>query len=170
MNLSTLPIIYTNQIKDLEKKGSVSMAEACLLRYSRALETQIQQSFKSITNALAREMAQEFGGRIKFVQIDNGGKLTAGGRLRKWQEGTVRGFSDIMLLMSTKCGQYNKVIFVEAKRIGAKHEIKIGSDQLECQKWLSEMGWSAYITNNPAYFREVICKEIKDFFKEYGLE
>lgn len=149
------PIIYNKDIKELEKKQSISPDELALLKLGKQpLEKKIQEACRIIF-----ESQFDYRG---FVSIDNGD--TAGGKLLDYQRinlyknkkktGTKHGFPDTMLIVK------NKIAFVEFKRIGAPSQIDIKQDQLDYQKWLQDMGFKAYITNNPIYFKNVILKEL----------
>ena len=148
------PIIYNKDIKGLEKKDTLTTDEMILLRLGQGcLEKVIQETCHNMFNL-------KFEQGI-FVAIDNGD--TAGGKLKPYQRivlyknkkklGTKSGFSDVMLIRK------GKVAFVEFKRIGCPSEIDIKPEQLAYQKLLQDMGFKAYITNNPVYFNNVILKE-----------
>lgn len=161
------PIIYNSDIKQISTKPSITPMEATLLRYENALETTIQQHCRNIFLRMSQEIKVKYkGARLKFVQIDNGANLSVGGKIRKWKEGTVADFPDVLLLASTPCKQFNMIGFVEFKRIGTPSQIKIKEGQLECQKDLQDMGWPSYITNNPFYFEQVICQRFVEFFEK----
>lgn len=151
------PIIYNKDIKGLEKKDTLTTDEMILLRLGNScLEKVIQETCHNMFNLKFEEGI--------FVAIDNGD--TAGGKLEPYKRivlyknkkklGTKSGFSDVMLIRK------GKVAFVEFKRIGCPSQIDIKPEQLDYQKQLQDMGFKAYITNNPVYFNNVILKEFAE--------
>lgn len=141
--------------------------EASMLRLEGMLETRVQQSCRRIFLEMAKQIQiLHKGARLRFVQIDNGADLTVAGKIRKWAEGTNPDFPDVLLLASTPCGQFNKVEFVEFKRIGSPSQVQIRDGQLQCQKDLQAMGWPAEIINNPIYFEQIICARFWEFFNK----
>jgi len=142
-------------------------------QFATLKESDIQQYFHKSFNATASEL--KFGNKgleLEFVQNDNGD--TAGGSLtqiqrmvlykRKKAEGSRKGYPDCSLHFS-KLNHYPQTIFCEVKKIAAPSAINLREEQLEWFLKLNRMGFKSYITNNPIFFREVILKEIKDFFK-----
>lgn len=161
-------LLQNKDIAVVEKSSKTSALTPyglSIIRHKGLKETQVQQScVKTIKNY---SLTLKKGCKVKFVQIDNGGKLTDWGRVRKYQEGTYSNFCDAMIILSK--GNQNKIIFVEFKRIGNKSQI-IGDEQhftkqLEEIEDLQNSGFSAYITNNTIFFENVILEEIKSFFK-----
>jgi hypothetical protein len=165
-------LLQNEDIAAFEKLPKLTPAGLAILRHKGLKETQIQQSCVRMVKNYALTLKKDC--KVKFIQIDNGGKLTDGGRIRKFQEGTYSNFCDAMIIVSK--GKQNKVIFVEFKRIASKSGI-VGKknkrtgrydhfeDQLKEIEDLQESGFSAYITNNTIFFENVILEEIKDFFK-----
>jgi len=158
-------LLQSKDIAAVEKLGTVKTSELAILRHKGLKETQIQQSCVRMVKNYALTIKSDC--RLKFIQIDNGGKLTDWGRIRKFQEGTYSNFCDAMIIVSK--AKQNKVIFVEFKRIASKSGIvgdeKHFENQLKEIEDLQESGFSAYITNNTIFFENVILEEIKDFFK-----
>jgi hypothetical protein len=161
-------LLQNKDIKAVEKLNILKTSDLAIIRHKGLKETQIQQSCVRMIKSYALTLKKDC--RVKFIQIDNGGKLTDWGRIRKFQEGTYSNFCDAMIIFSK--GDRNRTIFVEFKRIGSKSEI-IGDEehfenQLKEIEDLQESGFSAYITNNIIFFENVILEEIKDFFKAWS--
>lgn len=147
--------------------------ELIIHRLAQLKETDVQQYFHKQVVSLDYELKQlnKFN-KVAFVQIDNGD--TAGGQLtqlqrmalykRKKAEGSKKGFSDSMILFSSAKMKYRDVVFCEIKKIVAPSGIHLTEEQLEWFITLNNMGFNAYITNNPIFFRDVVLKNIKDFF------
>lgn len=178
INLEQKAIIYNSDIDNLYKKSSMSSNEAVLLRYKGALETKIQSHiYTNFKNFKLYILNKYPGAKLHFVQFDNGGKMSKTierggkiiytGRLQKTREGTQKGFCDLGIFLSTSSGQFNQIIFVEAKRVGTPSQIKINPEQQSWFEELNSMGWKCHITNNPLYFSKIICKEIEAFFEYY---
>lgn len=158
-------LLQNKDIAAVEKLDTLKTSDLAIIRHKGLKETQVQQSCVRTIKNYALTLKKDC--KVKFIQIDNGGKLTDWGRIRKFQEGTYSNFCDAMIIVSK--GKQNKIIFVEFKRIASKSGIvgdeKHFENQLKEIEDLQESGFSAYITNNTIFFENVILEEIKDFFK-----
>lgn len=153
------PIIYNKDLREIQKKQQISTDELFLLQFASNKKGCLEKQIQEICHIM---FCNKFDGR-GFIAVDNGD--TAGGNLKPFQRialyknkkkmGTKHGFPDVMLIVK------NKIVFVEFKRIGTPSQIDIKQDQLDYQKWLTDNGFKAYITNNPLFFRDVILKEFK---------
>jgi len=151
--------------KDIPKDPNTA-AELILSRFHNALETKIQQHCHKEFNALASEVQFKYGKKLmEFVQVDNGGKMGIRQKSKKKAEGTKAGWPDCELILGSPCGQCPISIFVEFKRIGTPSQIHITDDQKHYHDWLNKIGFKAYITNNPIFFRDVILGEVRKFYK-----
>lgn len=159
--------------KDIPKNPNTAN-ELIISRLSSLKETDIQQHFHKEANLLACELkAKNKFNDLTFVQVDNGD--TAGGGLsqiqrmvlykRKKAEGSKKGFPDVMMPFYCSNLNYRDVVFCEVKKIAAPSGIHLREEQLEWFLRLNSMGFKAYITNNPIFFKNVVLKEIKDFYK-----
>jgi hypothetical protein len=172
-----VPAEYLHKInllfnKDIPKTPS-NANEVLIWQLANAKETNIQQHFHKETNLLACELKKlnKFN-MLEFVQIDNGD--TAGGSLsqiqrmvlykRKKAEGSKKGFPDIMIPFYCSNLNYRDVVFCEVKKIAAPSSIHLTEEQLNWFITLNDMGFHSYITNNPIFFRDVILKEIKNYY------
>lgn len=154
------PLIYNKDIKKLEKIDGLTPDEWQLVTLHNALETKIQQICHNIFNNTI--LSNINNNKIaEFVQVDNGGKLKPCGKIRKYKEGTKKGWPDVFLIFGKK--GYNKIIFIEFKRIGCLSSVQITPEQQYYHDWLNGIGFTTYITNNPIFFKNVICKEVTDF-------
>lgn len=143
------PLIHNSDLKAIEKKAqnqAISAMEADLLRHKGLSESRIQQACKKRFEAM-------FGNKAKFIQIDNGGKMGIGQKIKKKREGTVAGAPDVMLIGK------NKIAFVEFKRVGSPSEIEPTQEQKEMREFILSCGFPAYLCNNTVYFDRVICEE-----------
>lgn len=174
---SLVPKEWRNRInllfnKDIPKQPNTA-DDLIVTRLATLKETDMQQFFHKSFNLLASEL--KFGNKnleLEFVQNDNGD--TAGGSLtqiqrmvlykRKKAEGSKKGYPDCSLYFA-KPNYYPQTIFCEVKKIAAPSGINLREEQLEWFLKLNKMGFKAYITNNPTFFRNVILKEIKDFMR-----
>lgn len=149
-------------------------ADALIIhRLAQLNETDVQQYFHKQVVALNYELKQlNKLNRVEFVQIDNGdgaaGNLTNNQRMalfsRKKAEGSKKGFSDSMILYHSAKVDYRDVVFCEIKKIDAPSGIHVTEEQLNWFITLNDMGFDAYITNNPIFFRDIVLKNIKKFF------
>jgi hypothetical protein len=145
------PLICNSDIREiqkkLEKKGSIYMDESTLLREATLSESQIQQACRRIFLA-------KFGNKVKFMQIDNGGKMSIILRKKKAREGTVEGAPDVLLLGKNRTG-----MFVEFKKIGKPCEVEPREEQIETHEFLRDCKFPVHVVNNTVYFEKVICVE-----------
>lgn len=167
-----LPKINLLFNKDIPKIPNTA-DELIIHRLAQLKETNIQQHFHREFNLLACElkMLNKFN-RLEFVQIDNGdgaaGNLTNNQRMalfsRKKAEGSRKGIPDIMMPFFASNLNYRDVVFCEVKKIGAPSAIHLTQEQLDWFITLNDMGFNSYITNNPIFFRDVVLKNIKEFY------
>ena len=166
-------LLQNKDLPNLKKATRFSTYELELVNHKGKKETFIQQACVRLIKACAASLPK--GSSLKFIQIDNGGKQSAGGRMRKYCEGTYACFPDAMII-ATKNGK-SKVFFVEFKRVDSQSAImgeknKITGrhdhfeDQLEEIESLVESGFSAYMTNNTVFFKNVIIEQIMEFFNK----
>jgi len=147
------PIIYNADLK--------SAMNLTLLR-QKPQETYIQQSCKVIFDGIKLEMRDRF--EMDFMQVDNGGKQTQGGKFRKKSEGTIKGASDVQLWFHCKKTGLSKMVLCEFKRIGTPSQIDIKEEQIVFQRqWKQFYNCEGFITNNPLYFEW----KIYDILKKY---
>jgi hypothetical protein len=167
-----LPKINLLFNKDVPKEPKTA-DELLIYRLAQLKESDMQQYFNKQVIALDYEVKQlNKLNQIHFVQIDNGdgaaGNLTNNQRLallsRKKAEGSKKGFSDLMILFEACNIRYRDIVFCEAKKIAAPSGIHITEEQLKWFIILNDMGFDAYITNNPIFFRDVVLKKIKNYF------
>lgn len=147
------PIIYNTDIKN---------ALNLILLQQKPQETYIQQSCKTIFDRIKLEMRDKF--EMDFMQIDNGGKQTMGGKFRKKAEGTIKGASDVQLWFCCKKTNISKMVLCEFKRIGTPSQIDIKEEQVAFQeRWKQFYNCDGFITNNPLYFEWKIYDILKNF-------
>lgn len=167
-----LPRINLLFNKDVPKIPNTA-AELIIYNLAGKKETNYQQHFHKEFNAMAAELKMlHKDNELEFVQNDNGD--TAGGQLsqiqrmvlykRKKAEGSKHGFQDISLYFYNAKTQQNGIILCEVKKIASPSGIHLREDQLEWFLKMNKMGFKAYITNNPIFFRDVILKEIRNYF------
>lgn len=140
--LHTIPIITNADIQDTQN---------VLLLQLKPQETYIQQACRVIFEQIKIAKRNKFD--MDFMQIDNGGLQTIGGKMRKFAEGTIKGASDVQLWFS--CKKTGKVVMClcEFKRIGTRSQIKITPEQEAFQgRWRDVYKCDGFITNNPLYF------------------
>jgi hypothetical protein len=160
--------------KDIPKEPKTPN-ELLIYRLSQLKESDMQQNFYKQFQVLQFEMKQlnKFN-ELEFVQNDNGdtagGQLSQGQRIalykRKKAEGSRKGFPDISIYFYASNINYRDTAFCEVKRIGSPSEIHLSKEQLDWFLKLNSMGFNAYITNNPIFFKDVVLKEIKNNFIE----
>ena len=110
---------------------------------------------------------------MEAVKNDNGdavvSKLTDNQRMafyaRKKAEGFKGGFPDLTILLFNSRLCLRDTMYLELKRIDAPSGIHLTEEQLVWFVKLNNMGYNSYITNNPIFFRDVVLKEIKNFFE-----
>jgi hypothetical protein len=160
--------------KDIPKEPKTSN-ELLIYRLSQLKESDMQQHFYKQAVLLQHELKllNKFN-ELEFVQNDNGdtagGQLSQGQRIslykRKKAEGSRKGFPDVSMYFYSAKLNLRDTAFCEVKRIGSPSEIHLTKEQLDWFLKLNSMGFDAYITNNPIFFRDVILKEIKSNFME----
>ena len=147
------PLIYNSDIKETTN---------LTLLQQKPQETYIQQTCKIIFERIALQNRERFN--MDFLQIDNGGSQTKGGKFRKKAEGTIKGASDVQLWISCKKTKKVMIILCEFKRIGTPSQIDIKTEQVEFQKrWEMFYGCKCIFTNNPLYFEWFVCEILKTF-------
>ena len=110
---------------------------------------------------------------MEAVKNDNGdavvSKLTDNQRMafyaRKKAEGFKGGFPDLTILLFNSRLCLRDTMYLELKRIDAPSGIHLTEEQLDWFVKLNNMGYNSYITNNPIFFRDVVLKEIRNFFE-----
>ena len=166
-----LPKINIVVNKDIPKEPKKS-TDLILSHFQLYNEGEIQSNFCRMVEELNFELQNKNKfSRAYAVQIDNGdsagGNLTQIQRInlykRKKREGSKTGFPDLMIPYYISNINLHNTIYIEVKRINAPSGIRISKDQLKWFLELNNMGFNAYITNNPIFFKEVILKEIRDF-------
>lgn len=148
--------------KDIPKVP-MTADELIIWNLANKSESNMQQHFHKEFNCRAAE--EKFKNKdveFEFVQNDNGD--TAGSQLtqvqriclykRKKAEGSKTGFCDVSLI-----GSGGRIVFCEIKKIGAPSEIHLTTEQFEWFLKLNKMGFKAFITNNPVFFKKVVLKE-----------
>jgi len=158
--------------KDIPK-GPKTPNDLLVYRLSQLKESDMQQYFYKQAVLLQYELKQlnKFN-ELEFVQNDNGdtagGQLSQGQRIalykRKKAEGSRKGFPDISMYFYSAKLNLRDTVFCEVKRIGAPSEIHLTEEQLDWFLKLNSMGFNAYITNNPIFFKDVVLGEIKKIF------
>ena len=139
------------------------------MQFLNATESIIQQYCKREIECL--NAALQLQNKIKhklidFVHIDNGGKSGIQHKIKKKKEGTREGFPDVMIICSNLNKNACKVLYIEFKRIGTPSQIQIKPNQIEYNNWLNDIGFDAYIINNPLFFKNKIIKDIQDFINK----
>ena len=160
--------------KDISKEPKTPN-ELLIYRLSQLKESDMQQYFYKQAVLLQYELKQlnKFN-ELEFVQNDNGdsaaGNLSNGQRMakfaRKKSEGSRKGFPDVSMYLYSAKLNLRDTVFCEVKRIGTPSEIHLTKEQLDWFLKLNSMGFNAYITNNPIFFKDVVLKEIKNNFIE----
>jgi len=158
--------------KDIPKEPKTPN-DLLIYRLSQLKESDMQQFFYKQVVLLQYELKQlnKFN-ELEFVQNDNGdtagGQLSQGQRIalykRKKAEGSRKGFPDISMYFYSAKLNLRDTVFCEVKRIGAPSEIHLTEEQLDWFLKLNSMGFNAYITNNPIFFKDVVLGEIKKIF------
>jgi hypothetical protein len=158
--------------KDVAKEPKTN-DDLVIRHFASYKESEIQQNFYKQFQVLQFEMKQlnKFN-ELEFVQNDNGdtagGQLSQGQRIalykRKKAEGSRKGFPDISMYFYASNINYRDTAFCEVKKIGAPSEIHLTKEQLEWFLKLNSMGFNAYITNNPIFFKNVVLNNIREIF------
>lgn len=148
--------------------------ELILFRFANLKESEIQKYFFSQIRNLGIEiMSKNKLNFMEAVKNDNGdavvSKLTQNQRMafyaRKKAEGFKGGFPDLTILLFNSRLCLRDTMYLELKRIDAPSGIHLTEEQLDWFVKLNNMGYNSYITNNPIFFRDVVLKEIKNFFE-----
>ena len=168
-----LPKINLLFNKDIPKEPKTP-DELILFRFSGLKESEIQKYFFSQIRNLGIEiMSKNKLNFMEAVKNDNGdavvSKLTQNQRMafyaRKKAEGFKGGFPDLTILLFNSRICLRDTMYLELKRIDAPSGIHLTEEQLDWFVKLSNMGYNSYITNNPIFFRDVVLKDIRNFFE-----
>jgi len=160
--------------KDIPKTPETA-DEVLIWQLASGKETDIQQhSHKQFNLESCQLKTLNKFNELEFVQNDNGdgaaGNLTNGQRIslfnRKKREGSRKGFPDVSMYIFNQSLNLRDTVFCEFKKIGTPSAIHLTQEQLDWFLKLNSMGFNAYITNNPIFFRDVVMKDIRGFFKE----
>ena len=168
-----LPKINLLFNKDIPKEPKTP-DELMLFRFAALKESEIQKYFYSQIRNLGIEIMNK--NKLNFMEAvknDNGdavvSKLTQNQRMafyaRKKAEGFKGGFPDLTILLFNSSLCLRDTMYLELKRIDAPSGIHLTEEQLDWFVKLNNMGYNSYITNNPIFFRDVVLKEIKNFFE-----
>ena len=159
--------------KDIPKEPKTP-DELILFQFSGLKESEIQKYFFSQIRNLGIEiMSKNKLNFIEAVKNDNGdavvSKLTQNQRMafyaRKKAEGFKGGFPDLTILLFNSRLCLRDTMYLELKRIDAPSGIHLTEEQLDWFVKLNNMGYNSYITNNPIFFRDVVLKDIRNFFE-----
>ena len=168
-----LPKINLLFNKDIPKEPKTP-DELILFRFSGLKESEIQKYFFSQIRNLGIEiMSKNKLNFMEAVKNDNGdavvSKLTQNQRMafyaRKKAEGFKGGFPDLTILLFNSRICLRDTMYLELKRIDAPSGIHLTEEQLDWFVKLNNMGYNSYITNNPIFFRDVVLKDIRNFFE-----
>lgn len=168
-----LPKINLLFNKDIPKEPKTP-DELMLFRFANLKESEIQKYFFSQIQNLAIEiMSKNELDFMEAVKNDNGdavvSKLTENQKrafyARKKAEGFKGGFPDLTIFLYNSRLWLRDTMYLELKRIDAPSGIHLTEEQLDWFVKLNNMGYNSYITNNPIFFRDVVLKEIRNFFK-----
>ncbi len=168
-----LPKINLLFNKDIPKEPKTP-DELMLFRFANLKESEIQKYFFSQIQNLGIEIISK--NKFDFMEAvknDNGdavvSKLTENQRMafyaRKKAEGFKSGFPDLTIFLYNSRICLRDTIYLELKRIDSPSGIHLTEEQLDWFVKLNKMGYNSYITNNPIFFRDVVLKEIRNFFK-----
>ena len=168
-----LPKINLLFNKDIPKEPK-TLDELLLFKFATLKETDIQKYFYNQIQYLTLEVIKKDKfNYIEAVKNDNGdavvSKLTQNQRMafyaRKKAEGFKSGFPDLQILLYNNSINLRDTMYLEVKRIDAPSGIHLTEEQLDWFVKLNNIDYNSYITNNPIFFRDVVLKEIKDFFE-----
>ena len=168
-----LPKINLLFNKDIPKEPKTP-DELMLLRFAGLKESEIQKYFYSQIRNLGIEIRSKNNPNfMEAVKNDNGdavvSKLTQNQRMafyaRKKAEGFKGGFPDLTILLFNSRLCLRDTMYLELKRIDSPSGIHLTEEQLDWFVKLNNMGYNSYITNNPIFFRDVVLKEIRNFFE-----
>lgn len=168
--LPKINLVFNKDVPKEPKKPN----DLILCHFQSYNESETQSAFCKMVEQLNYELQTVNKlNRAFAVQIDNGD--SAGGNLsqiqrmnlykRKKAEGSKAGFPDLMIPYSIRGVNLHNTIFCEVKRITTPSNVKISKEQLKWFIELNDMGYNAYITNNPIFFKNVILQEIRDWLK-----
>lgn len=173
VNHDYLPKINLLFNKDIPKEPKTP-DELILFQFANLKESEIQKYFFSQIRNLGIEiMSKNKFNFMEAVKNDNGdavvSKLTQNQRMafyaRKKAEGFKGGFPDLTIFLYNNKFTLRDTMYLELKRIDAPSGIHLTEEQLDWFVKLNNMGYNSYITNNPIFFRDVVLKEIKNFFE-----
>ena len=173
VNHDYLPKINLLFNKDIPKEPKTP-DELILFRFANLKESEIQKYFFSQIRNLGIEiMSKNKFNFMEAVKNDNGdavvSKLTQNQKMafyaRKKAEGFKGGFPDLTIFLYNNKFTLRDTMYLELKRIDAPSGIHLTEEQLDWFVKLNNMGYNSYITNNPIFFRDVVLKEIKNFFE-----
>ena len=168
-----LPKINLLFNKDIPKEPKTP-DELMLFRFASLKESEIQKYFFSQIRNLGIEiMSKNKLNFMEAVKNDNGdavvSKLTDNQRMafysRKKAEGFKGGFPDLTIFLFNSRLCLRDTMYLELKRVDAPSGIHLTEEQLDWFVKLNNMGYNSYITNNPIFFRDVVLKEIRNFFE-----
>ena len=168
--LSKINLLFN---KDIPKEPKTP-DELMLFRFANLKESEIQKYFFSQIRNLGIEiMSKNKLNFMEAVKNDNGdavvSKLTQNQRMafyaRKKAEGFKGGFPDLTIFLYNSRICLRDTMYLELKRIDAPSGIHLTEEQLDWFVKLNNMGYNSYITNNPIFFRDVVLKEIRNFFE-----
>ena len=168
-----LPKINLLFNKDIPKEPKTP-DELMLFRFANLKESEIQKYFFSQIRNLGIEiMSKNKLNFMEAVKNDNGdavvSKLTDNQRMafyaRKKAEGFKGGFPDLTIFLFNSRICLRDTMYLELKRIDAPSGIHLTEEQLDWFVKLNNMGYNSYITNNPIFFRDIVLKDIKNFFE-----
>ena len=168
-----LPKINLLFNKDIPKEPKTP-DELMLFRFASLKESEIQKYFFSQIRNLGIEIISK--NKFDFMEAvknDNGdavvSKLTENQRnafyARKKAEGFKGGIPDLTIFLYNSRICLRDTMYLELKRIDAPSGIHLTEEQLDWFVKLNNMGYNSYITNNPIFFRDVVLKEIRNFFE-----
>ena len=173
VNHDYLPKINLLFNKDIPKEPKTP-DELILFQFANLKESEIQKYFFSQIRNLGIEiMSKNKFNFMEAVKNDNGdavvSKLTQNQKMafyaRKKAEGFKGGFPDLTIFLYNNKFTLRDTMYLELKRIDAPSGIHLTEEQLDWFVKLNNMGYNSYITNNPIFFRDVVLKEIKNFFE-----
>lgn len=152
-------LLTNSDIKEIEKKESLTPLDYRILSESTWSESQVQSACYNIIKA------KYSSDNVTFQQNDNGGNLKKGGKIKKWREGTQAGFPDVTIWLWNSMNE-SAQIFVEFKKVGSPSQIKPSENQIKWHKFLIKKEELAHFCNNTTYFEMTICSQIDWFFKK----
>ena len=157
--ISEIPLLTLKQAKSLAKVYNSKFFYFWQAKAKKdgIVETIIQQLCKRMFDDFAFAY-QRKGFIMSFMQLDNGGAYSSGGKFRKKAEGTIKGASDVMIhIKNTKTNDVSQLM-IEFKRIG---NYKITPEQIQFQELYRVFGFHCEIINNPFYFESLMMECLK---------